>query len=83
MSELNDGGPAFPRPSGEARDGNGNSFWPPGHPGMTLRDWFAGQALAGMFDFKTAETEEDDYLANIAYKIADAMIAERDGKAST
>ena len=82
MSEQNDGGPAFPRPSGKARDGNGNSFWPPGHPGMTLRDWFAGQALAGMFDFKTAETEEDDWLARIAYGIADAMIAGRDGKAS-
>ena len=69
MSEQNDGGPAFPLPSG--------------HPGMTLRDWFAGQALAGMLDFKTAETEEDDWLARIAYGIADAMIAERDGKAST
>jgi len=35
---INDGGPAFPLPS------------EPGFPaemGMTLRDWFAGQALAG------------------------------------
>ena len=35
MSTINDGGPAFPR---HAYDG---------HDGMTLRDWFAGQALAG------------------------------------
>ena len=50
---------------------------------MTLRDWFAGQALAGMLDFKTAEIEEEEWLAHLAYGIADAMIAERDGKAST
>ncbi len=32
----NDGGFAFPLPVTE---------WNPGHSGMTLRDWFAGQAL--------------------------------------
>ena len=33
---VQDGGPAFP------------DTWKPGQPGMTLRDWFAGQALAGL-----------------------------------
>lgn len=32
-----DGGPAFARVSND---------YTIGHPGMTLRDWFAGQALA-------------------------------------
>lgn len=36
MNTINDGGPAFPKD---------NMDW--GHQGMTLRDWFAGQALAG------------------------------------
>ena len=35
---INDGGPAFPN-----NDQNGCAF-----SGMTLRDWFAGQALQGM-----------------------------------
>lgn len=37
MSSINDGGPAFPvsGPNGD-------------HPGMSLRDWFAGQAMAAM-----------------------------------
>lgn len=39
---TNDGGPAFPCYALDAPlDGSGK-------PGMTLRDWFAGQALAGM-----------------------------------
>ncbi len=38
MSEkLNDGGPAFPVPGNPATQ-----------PGMSLRDWFAGQAMAAM-----------------------------------
>jgi hypothetical protein len=43
--------------------------------GMTLRDWFAGQALAGMM------TETDgarpEYCARFAFAAADAMLAER------
>jgi len=36
-NQINDGGPAFPAQDWQAK---GNH-----HPGMTLRDWFAGQAL--------------------------------------
>lgn len=44
-------------------------------PGMSLRDWFAGQALpiAGNGSSRTA-----DAIAKRAYYIADAMIAERE-----
>lgn len=37
MSTTNDGGPAFPVPGNPATQ-----------PGMSLRDWFAGQAMAAM-----------------------------------
>ena len=43
--------------------------------GMTLRDYFAGQALAGLLAHPQVLTHET--CANIAYKAADAMLAER------
>lgn len=39
---IDDGGPAFPRTVQHFND------YMEGKDGMTLRDWFAGQALAGM-----------------------------------
>ena len=42
-------------------------------PGMTLRDYFAGQALS--FVYKYAQNNSD--LAHMAYNAADAMIAQR------
>ncbi len=44
--------------------------------GMSLRDYFAGQALAGMFGDATRSGEFEAY-ARDAYRAADAMIAER------
>ena len=53
------------------------------YSGMTLRDWFAGQALAGMmanestpFSADVAEVDPHD-IAEAAYHLADAMLAER------
>ena len=41
--------------------------------GMSLRDWFAGQALAGL-----AHNQDDwNSAAMLAYKWADAMLEER------
>lgn len=49
-SQSNDGGPAFPRPiSEDRRHGDlpdGNEMIPE-QPGMSLRQWYAGQALMG------------------------------------
>jgi hypothetical protein len=42
MSAPNDGGSAFPHPGYHGIDGK---FVDVPHVGMTLRDWFAGQAL--------------------------------------
>jgi len=45
------------------------------YKGMTLRDWFAGQALAGLLaPGKIAGTAE---FARAAYSYADAMLAAR------
>ena len=77
MIETKDGGSAFPLSGPLTTSDN---------PGMTLRDYFAAKALAGM-----ELTAEDNMgcgsfwysasrLAKRAYSIADAMLAERDWK---
>ena len=62
-------------------------FSPQGEPGMSLRDWFAGQALAGLmvrsWDDADGVTPPDifDLWARAAYRTADAMLAEGGRKA--
>lgn len=59
-------------------------FSPQGEPGMSLRDWFAGQALAGWMsdpNASIAEPELRERLAAGCYEMADAMLAERRRKA--
>jgi len=67
MSTINDGGPAFP---------SSHPICP--EDGMTLRDWFAGQALAGL----TADPDMPTFhkCAEIAYACADAMLRAREVK---
>lgn len=60
MSDDKTGGPAFPHPA----------LADEGEPGMTLRDYFAGQALVGLCTGFAGS-------AKSAYAIADAMISER------
>jgi hypothetical protein len=64
MSAPNDGGSAFPFSDAEIDTS-----------GMTLRDWFAGQALAGLVFHNDFGMRSDDEIANGAYSYADAMIA--------
>lgn len=58
--------PAFPHPSGAQ-----------GCDGMTLRDWFAGQALAGLM---ANPSLGDDRAPHYAFFLADAMLIERNRK---
>jgi len=73
MTQTNDGGPAYPVPI---------DHW---ESGMTLRDYFAGQALGEVIAYFADkhlirnETEPEGF-ARIAYEIADAMIAAREPK---
>jgi hypothetical protein len=70
--------PAFPIPDVRTHDGFGISE---GSPGMTLRDWFAGQALtgasAGLYSGSELTTATARMLAKEAFMLADAMLATR------
>ena len=46
---------------------------------LTARDWFAGQALAGLLADSTLEMYEDDF-CKYAYSFADAMLKAREEK---
>ena len=69
--KVNTGGPAFPMPTVHSPD------WGTMEKGMTLRDWFAGQALAGMYS-NDADGYKFDKVAEAAYETADAMLKARD-----
>ena len=47
------------------------------HPGMSLRDWFAGQFLTTVEIIGMADGKE---ISSACYKMADAMLAAREGK---
>jgi len=65
------GGPAFPFEAG----GSGVQI---SYPGMTLRDYFAGQALAGMKVPEDGFSEFDAIRARRCYSMADAMLKARE-----
>lgn len=82
---MSDGGPAFPRVGYEFESAvRGDMIWGDGCPGMSLRDWFAGQALGSIswkmwFEKNPSALDGPsfaDELARCAYLIADAMLAE-------
>jgi hypothetical protein len=67
MSEIKDGGPAFPVPMEDR------------HCGMTLRDYFAAKAMQGLVAGSGPEAEyQEAVVASSAYTMADAMIAARE-----
>ena len=73
VSTINTGGPAFPIPPMTILP-NGQEV--PAYEGMSLRDWFAGQALAGLLADNTDVATYDGF-AKSSYLMADAMITER------
>ena len=84
MSKPEDGGPAFPFTPNEQRqlqDGTWDQNGESGDEGMSLRDWFAGQALTAAQALTLADGNRQlntSELAMLLYQIADAMIAERE-----
>jgi len=81
--KRDDGGPAFPQPE---INGDPVNSWARGCGGLSVRDWFAGQALAGMnktdkrLAWEIADddgTDMPDECAKMAYQLADAMLKER------
>jgi hypothetical protein len=72
MTQNNDGGPAFPVPPATYSNLN---------HGMSLRDYFAGQYIAGAFGGEPGSHLRTERAAVDAYAVADAMIAARDTKA--
>lgn len=70
MSAVGTGGPAFPPYH------HGESF----PSGMSLRDWFAGQALAGILAGWPHDSRLSERMAaEIAYLAADEMLKQREG----
>lgn len=71
MTTIDDGGPAFP--TNAVTDGFGRLEKLP-HPGMSLRVYFAGQALVGILSHPQWDGTRDG-LAEGCLKCADALIA--------
>lgn len=89
---INDGGPAFPVPTATIVDGE-PKLEHHCQGGMSLRDWFAGQALAGLMAMCCTDEwtmrimplcdpgqHPSEVVAEMAFKMADRMIAARDAK---
>ena len=81
-NQIEDGGPAFPV--------IGAPNAPEYFPGMSIRDYFAGQALAGcladaemvndcFYKSEEAGITLEGGISNWSYKFADAMISARKG----
>lgn len=71
MTKTGDnGGPAFPIETTAT----------PWAEGMSLRDYFAGQYIAGVFGGEPGSHLRKERASIDAYELADAMIAAREGK---
>lgn len=86
--EIKTGGPAFPgfqytEGRGPCRRGLSDE-WEVYSPGLSLRDYFAGQALAGLLASPSRENQpaqaNNSILGRWSYEIADAMLAAREVK---
>ena len=88
MSDINDGGPAFPVLDTSQNLATGETTVHQAcYSGMTLRDYFAAKAMQGLLSDGSAINEDtgkklsipDDaaLIAVVAYDIADAMLEAR------
>lgn len=70
---MTNGGPAFPNQG--IREDSPFAWM----SGMSLRDWFAGQALSGLV-VAPDTYGENEKLARVAYMMADEMLKVRNSK---
>lgn len=77
--QHDDGGPAFPVAGHTGENPELTAYGKLGHPGMSLRDWFAGMALQGYLgSYPEGQIESPiELIAIDAYSAADAMLAAR------
>lgn len=79
MSNLKDGGPAFPIPMNPGETYKSHAVC----DGMTLRDYFAAKAMQALLSrdntsaFGTDHQENNKVCANVSYILADAMLEAR------
>ncbi|VWD49610.1 hypothetical protein BLA17378_08621 [Burkholderia aenigmatica] len=83
MSEINDGGPAFPVDDPFVLEPGDKEWLKRLASGMSLRDWFAGKAMQGFIAaranaFSGTPDEFDDRIGSWAYETADAMLRARE-----
>ena len=70
MSDIKNGGPAFPVGSGDMRDPTG----------MTLRDYFAAKAMQCYMHDVVWNTSTYESASKAAYAVADAMLKASEAK---
>lgn len=75
MNTPHDGGPAFPV---LRENNNPNMPLIMASSGMSLRDWFAGQALAGLMVNYHDHPNNAEECAQLSFDAADAMLAARE-----
>lgn len=80
MSTPNDGGPAFPAPPVSLKNRDGSEWTVFGGQGMTLRDYFAAQVLAGWCANSSAKFTPWNEVSAAAFAAADAMLKARENK---
>jgi hypothetical protein len=78
MSEINDGGPAFPVEVGQDGGGVQTGCYSAWATGLSIRDYFAAQALVGMMQAMRPYSDDFERSAKNAYLQADAMLKARE-----
>ncbi|HEY5800925.1 MAG TPA: hypothetical protein VIT92_11940 [Burkholderiaceae bacterium] len=77
MKAIETGGPAFPAENAGQSGPSTYHF-----EGMTLRDYFAAQALPAVIrqcyaDTRSPDESQEDYFARACYAVSDAMLKAR------
>ena len=77
-NKINNGGPVFP--CDRIISDEGAETMSVSHVGMTLRDYFAGRAMAAILQDLGAKDLSPEYVSEWAYRHADAMLRAREAE---